>query len=178
MRARAFLAVGATGMLRGALDALAVDSARAVVVARGASTAHARQPVPCAEVVTLDLDWQDPGAVPTIERHLGDGLDPALLWIHSTAGRFWSELMSALVRRPCTVVQVLGSRGDPVELQRLVADLGPTAGFRYLIVKLGAVHEDGGWRWLSHQEISEGALTAFRELRDVKVGDEPPASGL
>ncbi len=177
MRAKALLAIGATGMLRPALDELAEARERTIVVARRAAAAHAARAVPCPEVVTLDLDWQDPGAVSSIAPHLGEDLDLALLWIHSTANGFWSELMTLLVRRPCTVVQVLGNRGDPVELRRLVAELGPASGFRYLSVKLGAIQEGRRWRWLTHDEISAGAVTAARELRDMSVGDRPPDRG-
>lgn len=174
MSRKTVLAFGATGMLRGALDVLAQEAERAIVVARRASTAHATNPVQCPDVVPIDLDWHDPAAIQALEPHLGEGVDLALVWIHSSATDLWSDLLTRLVRRPCTVVQVLGNRGEPAELKQRVEALEPVAGFRYLTVKLGAKRDGATWRWLTHQEISEGALSAIGQLRDVYVGTQPP----
>lgn len=126
----------------------------------------------------LDLDWYAPRAIEALEPYLAEGVDLALLWIHSSAAELWSDLMARLVRRPCTVAQVLGNRGEPGELRRQVEAQEPVAGFRYLTVKLGTINEGRSWRWLTHDEISAAAVAAVRELRDVSVGDRPPERGL
>lgn len=169
MRVRTFLAVGATGMLRGALDELALAADKTVVVARHADAALHAQPLPGA-ALPLDLDWQRPSAsLAALEPHLED-VDLALLWVHSRGSRFSRLLMRRLVTRPRLVVQVFGSRGDPAVSQELVSRLLPAPGFRYRTVKLGSIGRGEGRRWLTHEEISDGVLLAVREDRDVFVG--------
>jgi NAD(P)-dependent dehydrogenase (short-subunit alcohol dehydrogenase family) len=173
---RSVLAVGATGMLREALNLLAAHSERTVVVARNASQALADRRGAGGHLTALDVDWRDTDNFEAaLEPVLDAGVDLALLWLHGSGAAALDFLLERLARHECLIVHVIGSRGGrPDELRETFRrDFGPVPGCRYRAVKLGAVTDGTGRRWLSHSEISAGALEAVRSETDVFVGDEP-----
>jgi hypothetical protein len=175
-RFRSVLAVGATAMLREALDQLAARSERTVVVARNASQALEERAGADGRLTPLDLDWRDTDSFEAALRPVLDaGVDLALLWLHRSGAAALDFLLERLARHECLIVHVIGSRGGkPEDLREAFRrEFGPVPGCRYRVVKLGAATDETGRRWLSHSEISAGALEAVRSEADVSVGDEP-----
>ena len=170
---RTSVAVGATGMLAPALDWIAARSARTVVVAR-----RARRWSPTAgsagQVVPLDRDWRDGDALCQSLRQVVDPgeVDLVLLWMHASGSKALHGLLDLFAPHDLSIVHVLSSAaGDPAAYRDAASRHGTVA--RYRTVKLGAVRGVSGWRWLSDAEISEGAIQAIREQRDVTVGEIP-----
>ena len=170
MRSAHSLVIGGTGMLAAATHSL-IDQSRVV-------TLLARRPdrLPpakistertTAEVSPLPLDLADREVVLTTLRRQIDAHGPierAILWIHST----YEETALAVLRLidetslgepPPRIVRVLGSAaGDPtIDLAaRLGAERFPHVDLRAAV--LGFELEGGVSRWLTHEEISRGAL--------------------
>jgi hypothetical protein len=168
------LAVGATGMLDGALDWIAARSARTVAIARHAKAALARRARPRTE--PLDADWRDTRTfIAAIDSRLdGGGVDLALLWIHSTGAASLEALLDRLAPREGLIVHVLSSAaGDPAAYRSAMRGRTGAARVSYVTVKLGRVADGGGWRWLADAEISAGAIQAIETGRDVVVGETP-----
>lgn len=165
------LVVGGTGMLAGASLALAGQGYQVSVVARrvGRIRQLARAAgVPAGCLNPLALDYHDVKALSAGLCQAAASAGPFVLvvsWIHGSA----VEAPLAVARAvsggsvPCRFFDVLGSSAmDP---SRLGADRG--ARFRvlpnlaYHEVILGFVREPSGSRWLTHDEICAGVLTAI-----------------
>ncbi len=161
------LAVGATGMLAPALADLSRRARRVSSLARSASrnTPAGARP--------YDSDWTDAaGFRSAVEKAIADHGPPthALIWMHRTGERSARWLLGAL-EAPCEVVHVLGSSsGDPRAGDETWQTLCAPGVERRAVV-LGAVREAGSTRWLTHEEISAGALRAFDERRSLVVGE-------
>jgi hypothetical protein len=170
---RTAVTVGATGMLSQALDWVAARSACTVVVARGASR-WSRSGTPAGSVVPLDCDWRDGAALTGALRQAVDPgeVDLLLLWVHATGSQALQGLLDLFAPRDLLIVHVLSSAaGDPAAYRDAVGRYGTAA--RYRTVKLGAIQGAVGRRWLTDAEISDGAIQAIREQRDVTVGEIP-----
>ena len=74
---------------------------------------------------------------------------------------------------PCRVIHVLGSgsRNPRIAAGRIRERIAGLKNVDYFFVALGSVATASGRRWLTHEEISEGALKCERTHRDVVVGD-------
>lgn len=164
------LAVGATGMLAGALETVAECSDRTIIVARHAS--KTAKDLPRTEA--LDLDWRDAAVfetalAPTLDR----GVDLALRWMHGSGDRSLRGLLERLKHQSCLVVHVLSSAAPNPAAFRDALDRD-AARCRYRTIRLGAVpHPGGGTRWLTDDEISQGAIRAIDTAIDVTVGMIP-----
>lgn len=164
------LSVGATGMLAGALKTVVECSDRTIVVARHASKTAKDLP----GTVALDLDWRDAAVfetalVPTLDR----GVDLALLWMHGSGDRSLRWLLERLKHQSCLVVHVLSSAApDPTAFRDALNR--DAAHCRYRTVRLGAIAlSGGGTRWLTDDEISQGAIRAIDTETDVTAGTIP-----
>ena len=161
------LAIGCTGMLAGALRTLAPGFDEVTVVARQASAFG------LAGATPVEADWRDAeGFVNAI--HLAVVARPpvsaCLIWAHEAGDEAIARVLGAL--HPGTrVVHVLGSStGDPRERAHRWRDACP-AHVHHVSVALGRVRGGSSWRWLTHDEICDGALRAWRTRRDVVVGE-------
>lgn len=98
--------------------------------------------------------------------------DLAVCWIHGTAPEAPAVVASHVDSCGGRYFHVLPSQANEVQVaERLAAPVtGANAGLRYRRVVLGSVSEDGGWRWLTHGEISDGVLEAIRLDRDHVIG--------
>jgi hypothetical protein len=170
---RTAVAVGATGMLSQALDWVAARSERTVLVARRAS-AWTPETAPGAGLLPLDRDWRNGAELANAVAAAvdPDRVDLVLLWVHDTGTAGLQRLLDLFAPRDLLIVHVLSSAaGDPAAYRDAVARRGTAACYR--TVKLGAIQGRAGWRWLSDAEISDGAIRAIRERRDVTVGEIP-----
>jgi hypothetical protein len=168
-RFKTSLAVGATGMLAGALDAICTNSDRTIVVARHASRSHSR-----ASTTALDLDWRRSDTFETaLAPHLASGVDLALLWMHGSGDASQHLLLDRLKVQDCLVIHVLSSMAPDPRTFRDALDRDK-ARCRYRTLRLGAIASPGGGsRWLTHEEISAGAIQAIETASDVIVGTVP-----
>lgn len=152
------LVVGGTGMLAEATRWLADRSTTTLLVARHAShfASGDRRYLP------IDLDWQTPAFQDGLTRVLQDSaVTRALLWLHYPE-RAIPWLLPQLSH--AFVVLVLGSTSGCPQV--------PDGAARIVTVRLGSKpSENGGRRWLTDREISEGAISAFMEKRSQIVGD-------
>ncbi|MEN2977383.1 hypothetical protein P7L78_26840 [Tistrella bauzanensis] len=177
------LMIGATGMLRAALDAVATRSERVLAVSRHAGLSLRHRPVSpgdgMAPIVPLDLDWQQPDSFMTgIEAAIeGARLDLVVIWMHGSGQEALRRLLRQLAGRPdCLVVHVLSSAaGDAAAFRAALSrEAGGPVLCRYRTVKLGAIMNGLSFdRWLTHEEISRGVIRAILTAEDVVVGSVP-----
>ncbi|MDQ0466349.1 hypothetical protein QO010_004142 [Caulobacter ginsengisoli] len=151
------LVIGGTGMLAQATRWLADRSTATLLVARRASGFAPGD----RRFAPLDSDWTGPtfrddlvGALSRTPR-----VDRALLWLHEPEP-ILAWLLPLLPQ--ARVVLVLGSLdGQPQ---------APAGSF--ISVRLGSQPTTGGgWRWLTDQEISQGAIAALTSGRSGIVGE-------
>lgn len=111
-----------------------------------------------------DLDWTDPSFHDRLTQAVraGPPVGRALLWLH----RMEADLLAVLpLLDGARIVLVLGSTdGHP-------ADVG---GRGIVTVRLGRMPSRNGRRWLSHEEISAGAIAALQDGRSRIVGELRP----
>ncbi|MEJ8302351.1 short-chain dehydrogenase [Saccharibacillus sacchari] len=170
------LLIGATGMLAEAARRLNADGWNLVLIARGREkldrlVASCANPELCRAAA---LDYTQESELRCAIREASQarpGISLVLAWIHSTApnapGIVMNEVAGADGLNPFRYVHVIGSGGDPEPI-RIAANRYPGCSYRQ--VRLGFKVEPGGSRWLNDSEISQGALKAIGEDRDVQVG--------
>lgn len=154
-------------MLSGLCEALAGDGGRLSLLARRASAWGG------AAAGLFDCDYYDEaGFTAALEAAVASSgpVDLAVTWIHTlkiAAPRLVAE------RTRGRMFQVLGSaaadpaRPEALDLGRAVADGLPDCRLRQVV--LGFKVEAGRSRWLTDEEISDGALEAIRADRPVSV---------
>jgi hypothetical protein len=153
--------IGGTGMLSGAARWLIEASERTLLVARRASAFLPN----CASVTALDLDWSGPNFEREVVGALGrwGAVETALLWLHEpvpTLNWLLPELGAA------RVVLVLGSLDGRPKV--------PAGWDRLTTVRLGSVETPHGRRWLTHDEISAGAIASLEDGGSRTVGELGP----
>lgn len=173
------LVVGGTGMLRGVSLFLAERGATVSVVARRRDRLQSLVDSAAAtrgEINPLQLDYGDPVK---LERSLSSSIEAfgpislAVCWVHSVA----SDPLSVVAK---TIVAAAGS--PRLFHVRGSATANPAAGgprppesmlafptLRYRQVILGFVIQDGRSRWLNHQEISDGVISAVTSDRELTI---------
>lgn len=157
------LIVGGTGMLATASRWLIARSEATALVARHASDFAADQEA----VFPFDTDWDAPDFITQLRGVLDKltGAQRALLWLHEPA----TLLPKLLPLIPAArIVLVLGGRHEIGSI--------PEQGRDIAIVRLGSKPTPTGRRWLTHEEISEGAIAALGDGRSRVVGEWVPSS--
>ena len=155
--AESTVVVGGTGMLAAATHWLAERSPRTLVVARRASRFAAG-----TSMLACDTDWDRDNFVTDLEDAVEDlgALGQVLLWLHDGA-RLLPQLAPLLQAR--RTVLVLGSMDGQPRI--------PHSEHELITVQLGSMPTAAGRRWLSHQEICDGAIAAFADGKSRIVGD-------
>lgn len=151
------LVIGGTGMLAEATRWLAARSDETLLVARRASRFAAETP----GTVPLDLDWSEKAFKTSIAAALvaHGPVAVALLWIHDPAPILaWLLPLLADAR----VVLVLGGMDGRPSVPEWAQEL--------TVVRLGRVATATGRRWLTHEEISAGAVAALEDGQSRLVG--------
>jgi hypothetical protein len=168
------LVVGGTGMLSDATHFLCQRSKQMTLLARNAKAA-----APALGVLPEDAcpaDWRDEAAFSSALRPRIAAVPPdlALLWVHESGRSSLLWLLQQLAMRAILVVHVLGnSSGDPRGGdEEINAIVDKTGSIHYVTVVLGskAVYNHRR-RWLTNEEISDGAIEAIQTGRDVVVGE-------
>lgn len=166
--AREVLVVGGTGMLRPAVYRLLTEGMRVIVVAR-----RPERIVPdtsAERLVRIAADWSQPEdlAAAVGESTAGRLLPAALLWVHTPYDQALHQALDPLLSPTATVVQLWGSAGeDPRRSRPNPAEYRPPRSYRSLI--LGFADGLSTTRWLTDQEISEGALRALQDPAEQQV---------
>ena len=159
------LVVGGTGMLSGLVKALAEDGGRLSLLSRHASSMAGED--------GFDCDYHDPeafvAALATAVRRSGP-IDLAIAWFHTlkiAAPRLLAEQVNG------RLFQVLGSAtadpGHPDRLGRAASVAADLPDCRLRQVALGFKVVEGGARWLTNAEISQGVLEAVSADRAVTI---------
>jgi hypothetical protein len=170
------LVVGGTGMLAGVVRGLVRAGCRTAVVARNASritgvVAGTRDP---ERVLAVPADYTRPDSLKVaLDAALmsGERFATAVLWVHRPHRPVVREVVSGLLAADALLVDVLGSAAlDPSRERPPAPPSLPESGVTYRQVVLGFTEGQGGSRWLTHQEISDGVLAAVAD------GDRGPAT--
>jgi hypothetical protein len=170
------LVVGGTGMLAGVVRGLVRAGCRTAVVARNASritgvVAGTRDP---ERVLAVPADYTRPDSLKAaLDAALmsGERFATAVLWVHRPHRPVVREVVSGLLAADALLVDVLGSAAlDPSRERPPAPPSLPESGVTYRQVVLGFTEGQGGSRWLTHQEISDGVLAAVAD------GDRGPAT--
>lgn len=156
------LIIGGTGMLASASEWLAQHSTRTIMVARNASRFANLH----ANMLPVDANWNQPDFAPQVGNaiHASGNIQRALIWMHDPDKQL-PPLLPLL--ESARIVLVLGSRdGKPS-----VTMTHPSM----TTVQLGSMATASGRRWLTHAEISDGAIEALTHGRSLIVGELRPA---
>lgn len=153
------LTLGATGMLRKATLWLAGHSCACHVAARSPGGDWP------ANVLPHPVNWrEDLSALARLAPEI------ALIWHHRDGAAQVRRLEAALAENPCLILRVEGSASLSPLRGPLTQSLGQAVLAR---VVLGAK----GSRWLTHDEISAGAIEAMERREGLIVGDLPRGEG-
>lgn len=167
------LVVGGTGMLRGLTLSLARQGYTVSVIARSShrlrSLVDAATPFP-GRINPVPLDYRHgeqlrQDLTTAVGQH--GPLVLAVCWIHSTAPEALPRIAEVIGAQtgPCRLFHVRGSAAaNPADGARRPPEwLTRFPNIRYRQVILGFVVEGGGSRWLTHEEISGGVLSAVQD---------------
>lgn len=158
------LTIGATGMLRGALEAVTHDAAHTFVVSRNATERSNERPLPRTK--TLDIDYSNAvDFMARLEQEIDlSAMDLALIWVHNPGLEALWALLERFSALPMRIVHVAGSAaGNPERQTKRIASritFGPQTEFVPVI--LGEMPTPDGRRWLTHEEICAGTIKAIR----------------
>jgi hypothetical protein len=156
------LLIGMSGMLAPVARQIVGESQHATLCARGASKFTFGESFLDDKVVKLPLDYTD-------ETHFLDTLrvrgpvDLAVTWLHPEAHSLRDGIADCVIPGG-KIIEVMGSasgRPDGFADRRMEA-MKSQVGKTYRQVILGFVVEDDSSRWLTHDEICDATLRAYR----------------
>jgi hypothetical protein len=157
---RRVLVVGGTGMLMPLCNAL--PSNELILAARFISHSDTTARL-SAEVMRVPLDYTNDESQFKFLRQIKTchGLKFCILWVHSKAWGFSKRMIETVSRfpEPPVVVHVFGSSNRSNDL----AGWSSANNTEFIPVQLGSVKTLVGFRWLTHQEISEQVIKAIRD---------------
>lgn len=169
---RTCLTLGATGMLKGALQHLGGRSETTWVLSRRGIEFVKESSI--EGLNGLDIDYADADEFWQIVSMAIDfeEIDLALLWVHDQGKPVLIELIKRLTDRSIKTIHVSGSAtGNPAKQSaRILKHIGSSNLVHYVPVVLGAVKTQTGQRWLTHAEISTGAIKAIETGKPQMVG--------
>lgn len=163
------LVIGGTGMLRPAVDNLLVAGSRVIAVARRPFR-EAPADGASGEYVPVVADWSDPA---TLAQRVADALSAptvskVIAWIHSPYQQGVTQALSPLLSADSIVVRLWGSAGaDPRDTLRKEGPILSHVDVRTVI--LGYQRDGQAKRWLTDEEISDGALAALSDPQSPQV---------
>lgn len=166
------LTLGATGMLRGALEAVAQEAEQTFIVSRNAKEKLNEHPLPHS--TAMDIDYSDPtDFMVRLEQEFDlTAIDLALIWVHNSGLEVLWALLKQFSTQPMRIVHVAGSAaGDPErQTERITSRItfGPQT--QFIPVILGAMPTPEGRRWLTHEEICAGTIEAIRPGNPQMIG--------
>ncbi|WP_281975814.1 short-chain dehydrogenase [Halobacillus litoralis] len=158
------LIIGGTGMLSQFTRRMAVAGDHVSVVARNSEKMERLEAgLANADMLTkLYVNYDNSEGlrekIRTTVKHNGP-IDIVIAWIHTSAPEALQIVIDEVAKpeNSVRIFQVLGSRGTP-ESQRRSLNLPQQIQYRSVI--LGSVENEDGFRWLTHEEISEGVWDA------------------
>lgn len=154
-----YLVVGGTGMLFPFCQSLPPENL--IIAARFVSNEN-NLSLLSDEVKKVPLDYKNPSSRKQFLHYLPElkGLRFCVLWVHSYAHDFSCQVIEKLSAfdHPVRVVHVFGSKNDK---QPLVA-CADKYQVDFMALELGSVRTKTGWRWLTHDEISEKVAATLK----------------
>ncbi|MBX3385172.1 MAG: hypothetical protein KF768_01230 [Phycisphaeraceae bacterium] len=168
--AKRALAIGGTGMLRGVCVHLAGLCESTVVLAR--SRAGLEQTAQLAaphthRIRSIAADYSDAPTFTALLRNHVDAhgrFDLAVCWIHAHSARPALQSVLEVMAERSRVVHVVGSASRDSSEPALAPEHRESlisSQIAYQRVLLGFVIEPAGSRWLTHDEISHGVISAI-----------------
>ncbi|MEP0070353.1 hypothetical protein [Pyruvatibacter sp.] len=171
------LLIGTTGMLKSAAQQIATDTQGDVVVlSRRASSFSFDDAALDNRTYAYDIDWADgPGFLSALDEIAASHgpFSASLIWMHGRDEPLRSHIAHQMATDG-TLVEALGSAASrPSALGEVrVRHMQGLPHVRYRQVLLGFVHDEGQSRWLTHEEICEGALQAFTSDDEVTIAGQ------
>lgn len=170
-------------MLRSASVRLASISDYVTVIGRN-SHRLAAMTAACSNIIGISVDYHNTEAFIEKLKQSRSKYGPSDLgvcWIHETApdAAIHFAAQVGTPETPARFIQVLGSAAmkptaDDVARRDAIARM---KNINYCEVLLGCVHEGTSFRWLTHQEISDGVIDAINlDVTRLVVGDNPTSS--
>jgi len=157
------LTLGCTGMLVGTALGLEADGYAVSYLSRSGTLPNS------SSGTAYTCDWENPASLTNavrnaIEEHGIPNL--ALAWSHTVGPVLDLAKQLSNTHHTVQLHHVLGSRvQDPTRnnaLGRIKQEFTDLPGIAWHAICLGFVRGEAGPRWLTHEEISEGALSAVR----------------
>jgi hypothetical protein len=157
------LLLGTTGMLSAAAAHAVARSKKAVLVSRHADAFSFNNDVLDVKLKPINVSYDDENAfLDALLYHAP--FDLALTWMHPPA-EILRAALDGMIAPGGRLVEVMGSRsillgpnGEASIAERRAQALALQTEIAYAQVILGFVVENGGSRWLTHEEISAAAI--------------------
>lgn len=169
------LVLGGTGMLGAAVAELIGRGHTVFSVARHPERLSL-SPGRAVNYVGVQASWDDPEELVTIVGSaMGysniDHFDAAIIWVHAPYREPIMDSLPGLLAPDATVIHVWGSSARSPEDTKAAYDARPES-WRNKHVFLGSTHNGRYRRWLTHQEISAGAIQAWDGDEDITIVGE------
>ncbi len=168
------LFVGTTGMLADATRHLARSSSGDIaVVSRGADGFSFGDEALDQRATAYPADWSDQRAFMSVLDDIvaaHGSITCALVWLHGRDDEVRAQITHQMADGG-TLLEVLGSAASqPGAFGDIrMREMRAHPHIRYRQALLGFVHEDGRSRWLTHDEISAGAIAAYASDETITV---------
>ncbi|WP_370930861.1 short-chain dehydrogenase [Bartonella sp. DGB1] len=154
-----YLVVGGTGMLVPLCEALGLD--KVIIASRFLSNKSEIERL-CMKAKCVYLDYYCETSRLQFVKDLGQwtDLEYFILWVHSSAHAFSCQLIDQISTwtRPPHIIHIFGSKAESV----MIAEHARVNNISYTEVRLRRKILTSGWRWLTHQEISQQVLEALQ----------------
>ncbi|WP_214797910.1 MULTISPECIES: short-chain dehydrogenase [unclassified Exiguobacterium] len=166
MNRKHILLVGGTGMLAGLTSYLAIDHHVTVVGRDKEKMANVvqRNPDTCHPLI---VDYREEEALSSaLQRAVRQNgpFDQVIAWVHRGSGSAIQLILDH--SETAEVIHILGSRANP-EYEKKCLCLNEQQPYRQ--VQLGAKHDGGNFRWLTHEEIVHGVIDAIEHSSDYQL---------
>lgn len=165
------LAIGGTGMLADAVCWLAEQGHEVTVVGRNQ---HKLQRLtdrhPSLHPVTADYKELERFVSVLKEAVVQRGyFTRVLAWIHDREETIFKRLYTELFSDPSCHWELFHVLGSASNLEEIEKKVNPPPNCKYHQIKLGFALEGNHSRWLTHKEISAGAIDAMKTGREVTI---------
>ncbi|WP_026826007.1 MULTISPECIES: Rossmann-fold NAD(P)-binding domain-containing protein [Exiguobacterium] len=166
MNRKHILLVGGTGMLAGLTSYLAIEHDVTVIGRDKEKMASIvkQNPETCHPLI---VDYREEEVLSNaLQRAVKQNgpFDRVIAWVHRGSGRAMQLILDH--SETAEVIHILGSRANP-EYEKGALYIHEQQTYRQ--VQLGAKHDAGNLRWLTHEEIVHGVIDAIEHSSDYQL---------
>lgn len=167
--------LGGTGMLSTATIKIANDSKKSIVYGRDSKKLeYVRKQVSSSQIDLRILDYSN---IELIEKNFSRNtllygeVDLVLCWIHSTHFQSLKAIINFIDKSQSKIWNLIIVENHLESISKKLNKLEAPTNCKIQFVKLGYISEGINKRWLTHQEISNGVIEAYKTGKDiVQVG--------